>query len=231
MNTPLNGLAAVLRPTLGAQWETLHEDIRARFTMAPTATRQSFTGTMQVIDRSAAGWLVAKLIAFVRILPCVRASNVPFAFNLSSAAPAAAGGWIKERLYDFADGVFAFRSVMSLHPRAGLIEQFPWGLGMKIRLVVGGEAGSTLYFLDDGYFLKVGSVRLPLPRWCTVGRFKLAHRNIDRDNFEVEINLDHPLLGQLFHQHGVFQQSIVSAMADAGCRDEAGSAACLPRAV
>ena len=205
MDTPLNGFAVLLRTALGARWQFLHPDIRARFTLAPGATRQSFSGTMDEINRSAIGWAIAHLIAFVHVLPAARARNVPFEFNLSPAAsllPAA--GWIKERLYHFSNGRFEFRSVMRIANNGELIEQFPYGLGMKIKLAAEDD---TLYFLDDGYFLRMGAWRLPLPRWLTVGRFVLTHKNIDRDHFTVEINLEHPLLGRLFHQHGRFRQS------------------------
>ena len=201
MNIPLNGLAALLRTVLGARWQFLHPDIRARFTLAPGATQQSFAGTMDEINRSAIGWAIARLIAFVQVLPSARARDVPFEFNLS---PAADAGWIKERLYYFSNGRFEFRSVMRVEHTGELIEQFPYGLGMKIKLAAGDD---TLYFRDDGYFLCAGKRRLPLPRWLTVGRFVLTHKNIDRDNFTVEINLEHPLLGRLFHQRGRFRQT------------------------
>ena len=208
MNIPLNGLAALLRASLGPRWEDLHPDIRARFTMPPGEMRQTFTGTMSEINRSAIGWLIARLIAFVHVLPAVRARDVPFEFNLS---PAQNTGWIKERLYHFNDGRFEFRSVMSLTRNGELIEQFPYGLGMKIKLGAEGNAGDKLYFRDDGYFLRIGKRRILLPRWLGVGRFTLMHQNIDRENFTVEIRIDHPLFGRLFYQHGVFKQGCVAS--------------------
>lgn len=207
MNSPPNGLAQVLRAALKAQWEALHPDIRARFTLAQGVTRQSFDGMMQVVNRSTIGWLIAKLIAFVRILPAQRARDVPFTFNLT---PAPGAGWVKERLYRFRDECFEFRSVMRIADNGELIEQFAYGLGMKIRLATEGENGDTLVFRDDGYFLRIGKFKLPLPRWFTVGRFTLAHKNIDRERFTVEISLDHPLFGRLFHQYGTFSESPVS---------------------
>lgn len=199
-----NGLAGVLRAALGARWQHLHPDIRARFTLATDKTQQSFAGSMSEVDRSACGWLIAKLIGFVRILPSQRARHVPFVFNLRPAAQWVEGGWIKQRIYRFRDGDFEFRSVMRITRNGELIEQFPYGLGMKIRLSAQGRNGDTLVFRDDGYFLRVGQFRIPLPRWLTVGRFTLAHKNIDREHFSVEIGIDHPLLGKLFYQHGRF---------------------------
>jgi hypothetical protein len=218
MNTQLNGLAALLRASLGSRWEHLHPDIRARFTMASGETRQTFTGTMNEINRSAIGWLIARLIAFMHVLPAVQARDVPFEFNLS---PAQNTGWIKERLYHFDDGRFEFRSVMSLTHNGELIEQFPYCLGMKIQLAAEGNAGEKLYFRDDGYFLRLGKLRLPIPRWLGVGRFTLLHQNIDRDNFTVAISIDHPLFGQLFHQHGVFKASVTGHTAPRAYRPAA----------
>lgn len=206
MKSSLNGLAAPLRSALGTRWQHLHPDIRARFTLAPGATAQSFTGTMHEIDRSPVGWLIACLIAFVHVLPSARTRNVPFEFNLAPA-PDADGGWIKQRLYHFADGPFEFRSVMCIAENGRLIEQFPYGLGMNITLGAEGEHGEKLYFRDDGYFLRIGRLRVPMPRWLGVGRFTLLHQNIDRENFVVEISIDHPLLGRLFYQRGRFKQS------------------------
>lgn len=232
MKPPLHGLAAVLRASLGAHWNTLHPDIRARFTLTPEAARQSFTGTMSEVHRSRVGWLIAKLIAFVRILPSVRARNVPFEFHLT---PAPNAGWVKERLYHFADGRFEFRSVMRVEDNGELVEQFPYGLGMNIKLGAEGADGDTLYFRDDGYFLRVSGFRLPLPHWLTVGRFTLAHHNIDSERFTVAISLDHPLFGRLFFQHGVFSESLAcvtasAPMAAAALTGAVARAACPDRA-
>ena len=102
---------------------------------------------------------------------------------------------------------------MNIADNGELIEQFPFGLGMKIKLSAEGKNGDTLYFRDDGYFLKLSFAkfphkawRMPMPRVLTVGRFVLAHKNIDRERFTVEIALDHPLLGRLFHQYGEFRE-------------------------
>lgn len=209
-----NGLAGLLRAALGERWLHLHPHIRARFTLAPGTTRQTFAGIMHEINRSAFGWLVAKLIALVRVLPAQRARNVPFEFNLTPAPGFANNsGWIKQRLYRFRSGDFEFRSVMSMTTSGELIEQFPYGLGMNIKLGAEGVGGDTLYFRDNGYFLRVGKFRLPLPRWLSVGRFTLAHKNIDREHFSVEISVDHPLFGKLFYQYGKFRGSPLRAEA------------------
>lgn len=216
MNTTPNGFAALLRTALGKQWQHLHPDIRARFTPAPGATRQCFTGGMNTIERSFIGWLIARLIAFARVLPSVRARDVPFEFNLAPAPAGAstpAAGWFKERLYHFREGRFEFRSIMSIARNGELIEQFPYGLGMKIKPGVEGDDGDKLYFRDDGYFLRLGALRVPIARWLGVGRFTLMHQNID-----------HPLFGRLFYQAGRFRQARLTHSAAVSAPDAAHTA-------
>lgn len=231
MNSPCRGFSTLLRAALGAQWAHLHPDIRARFTLAPGATRQRFTGNMSEIDRSFIGGLIARLIAFMRVLPAVRARDVPFEFNLAPApvsASNAAVGWFKQRLYHFNDGDFEFRSIMSTARNGDLIEQFAYGLGMKIKLGAEGDHGERLTFRDDGYFLRLGARRLPIPRWLCVGRFTLTHHNIDREHFTVDIRIEHPLCGPLFYQAGSFTQapamSPARAATNVSARDKAYSA-------
>ena len=76
---------------------------------------------MSTIERSFIGWLIARLIAFVRVLPSVRARDVPFEFNLTATPD---GGWIKERLYHFRAGLFEFRSVMRIEATGGENSRF-----------------------------------------------------------------------------------------------------------
>jgi hypothetical protein len=90
---------------------------------------------------------------------------------------------------------------MTLDDDGVLRERFAGGLGMNIALAV---ARDDLLFLDRGYFLHFGRWRLDLPRWLAPGRFTLIHRNIDRERFEVLIDIRHPWLGHLFHQRGMF---------------------------
>ena len=232
MNNPCRGFSTLLRAALGAQWAHLHPDIRARFTLAPGATRQRFTGSMREIDRSFIGGLIARAIAFMRVLPPDRARDVSFEFNLSLAPMSAsnsAAGWIKERLYHFDDGDFEFRSIMSITRNGDLIEQFAYGLGMKIKLGAEGNNGDQLTFRDDGYFLRIGSLRLSIPRWLAVGHFTLTHQNIDRNHFTVDIRIAHPLFGRLFYQVGSFKQAPLASSApsaaatDVSARDKAYS--------
>jgi len=190
--------ADLLDTVLGKDAQRLHPHIRARF-----AANRAFSGRMQQIDRSFPGWCAALLLRPLRVLPACRAYAVPFEFHLEPAP--VEGGWIKRRLYGFRDGVFEFSSVMSIDADGSLVEQFPFGFGMHVRLEATADA---LWFRDDGYFLRLGRLRLDFPRWLGLGRFELEHRNLDAGRFDVEIRINHFLFGPLFHQSGRFESAL-----------------------
>jgi len=195
--------ADLLDSVLGANATRLHPDIRARFAVQDRG-KSSFAGRMNQVDRSMLGWCIALFLRPLRVLPSHRAYAVPFEFRLD-AVPGC--GWLKRRSYCFQDGPFEFSSVMSIDADGALVEQFPLGFGMHVRLEA---AGDTLWFRDDGYFVRWGGVRIDLPRWLGIGRFELAHRNIDAERFDVEIRIRHFLFGPLFHQAGRFRSGKAS---------------------
>jgi len=191
--------ADLLSAALGKNASRLHPEIRARFLTRGAGRRSSFGGRMNQVDRSIFGWCIALMLRPLRVLPSCRAYAVPFEFHLEPAP--VAGAWIKRRIYGLRDGPFEFSSVMKLDDDGSLVEQFPLGFGMRVRLEATLDA---LWFRDDGYFLRWRGFRFDFPRWLGIGRFELEHRNIDSERFDVEIRIRHFLLGPLFHQTGRF---------------------------
>jgi hypothetical protein len=215
--------ADLLSAALGEHASRLHPDIRARFAASGADRRSSFSGRMQQVDRSVPGWCAALLLRPLRVLPSCRAYGVPFEFHL---APAAAGaGWIKRRLYRFRDGIFEFSSVMSIDRDGRLVEQFPLGFGMHVRLEA---AGDVLWFRDDGYFFRCRGFRIDFPRWLGIGRFELEHRNIDSERFDVTIRIRHFLLGSLIYQTGRFRSGGLTGAELASGRDGSNGILCPP---
>jgi hypothetical protein len=201
--------ADLLDLALGADGVRVHPDIRARFAVQDKG-KSSFAGRMDQVDRSVLGRCIAFFLGPLRVLPSHRAYAVPFEFHLDTVPGC---GWLKRRIYGFRDGPFEFSSMMSIDTDGALVEQFPFGFGMRVRLEA---VGDTLWFRDDGYFLRWGGVRIDFPRWLGIGRFELAHRNIDADRFDVEIRIHHPLFGPLFHQAGRFRSGKGSVSSDRG---------------
>ena len=190
---------AMLRGALGESlWSTLDPAIQRRFAPSPSAGKmQRYAGVIHWVYCSPIGALIARLLRPAAVLPDRCGRNVAFEFRIESE-----GGKItKQRVYRWVNGEpFVFRSVFGHAPR--LNEEFRGGLGMYLELVA---TKNALLFRDKGYFLRLGSVRIPLPRWLSVGTFELLHRSIDEQRFQVLIRITHPLFGTLFYQRGEFR--------------------------
>ncbi|MBK8286091.1 MAG: DUF4166 domain-containing protein [Ahniella sp.] len=193
----------LLERLLGNSFADLHPQIAARF--AHTAREESlhFKGTMDVVRRSAAGWLLAQLTRFSGLLPTGHGHKVPFEFNIRPSGLS----WMKHRCYHFADGNFDFRSTMQPDNQGRLVERFR----RRPRHVPGPACrGRYPHFADRGYFVHWRRYRVPLPAWFHPGRFELVHRNLDARRFSVRLTLRHALFGTMIEQSGVFESGALS---------------------
>ena len=182
----------------GAQWKALNNNIIRRFTRPIKQHNLRYRGTVDWVYCSLIGVVIAKCLKPFSLLPdrCARTSQFEFVITENKET----GRIHKQRRYYMnANTPFTFRSLFSRQPK--LHEEFSGGLGMYLKLAV--KKGNLL-FRDRGYFLRIGRRRLPIPRWLSVGRFELLHRDIDERHFQVIIRVAHPLLGTLFYQRGDF---------------------------
>ena len=87
---------------------------------------------------------------------------------------------------------------------AGLVELVGAGFGMYLAL---STCQGAVEFRSRGYFWQLGKRRFPLPRLLTPGNTTVTQKALDDGRFEFTLDVDHPLLGKICRQHGVFQQS------------------------
>ncbi len=156
-----------------------------------------FEGNMR-LHCSWMGALLAKLLSRYSLLPPVCATNVPMHFEIKNDGDAL----IKVRRYQLgSDHYFCFRSRFFHEPSLG--EEFSPHFGMFLKLIA---EPNRLWFVDNGFFIKLWGVRLRLPKWCSP-RFELLHENVGPECFRVTIRVSQALLGTLFYQCGSFAVS------------------------
>ncbi len=196
-NPGLNTFVDLIRSHLGeTQWQDLSQDIAQRFTMAAHSQRLRYIGVVNWVYCSPIGKLIAKALKPFELLPEQCARETQFEFVIDHQ-----GNEIKKRRRYFLGekSAFTFRSLFANQPT--LHEEFKAGLGMKLKLSV---LNGDLLFQDQGYFWRIGKWQIPIPRWCSIGKFELLHHNIDTHYFQVIIRISHPILGVLFYQRGKF---------------------------
>jgi hypothetical protein len=187
-----------------AAWARLPEAVRARFEHHIGAGESVlYSGEVIECRMSRCGLLLAQLARLIGApLPLSRDIMVPAVVTVTEDC--ASGGQFWTRLYGRKrGGPQVIGSSKCFAGPTGLEEHIGAGVGIALRLEVADEA---LHFLSDHYFLKIGQVRLRLPRWLSPGRMRVSHIDCGHGTFAFVLSLVHPLLGEIVRQTAMFEE-------------------------
>jgi hypothetical protein len=193
------------RALLGAAaWSRLPAAVRARFSKRLEADAAvTYAGTIVHSRRTLLGGLLAELCrAIGGPLPLHDEVGVPAVVTVTEDG--ATGGQFWTRMYGRTCG---FPQVIHSSKRfagpTGLEEYLGRGFGIALTVSADDQA---LHFHSDHYFLCLGGLRLRLPRWLAPGALTISHVDFGADWFAFVLVLDHPLLGEIISQTGMFRE-------------------------
>lgn len=69
------------------------------------------------------------------------------------------------------------------------------------------EKNGALIFTRLGYIWNIGGIRIPIPNWAILGDAEITEQAISDDEFHIDFNMVHPLLGKTFSYSGCFSIS------------------------
>lgn len=209
MNGPSEG--ELFKKVMGAQWQTLHPDIRRRFEKNPVPGQPLYyRGELSELTSSRLGKVLGWLTR-----PFIDGTLIPyddhdFPVDIEVYSHPACPFIFKQRTYHLhGRAPIRFTSYMAESERGEVLEYVGMGLGMKLVLHV--EDGN-LHFTSDGYFWDFFGWRMPLPGVLTPGKTYLPHRNDTPQQFNIRIEIRHALFGTTFTQVGVFRESAAPAL-------------------
>ena len=195
----------LFKKVLGAEWDQLHPDIRRRFDKNPQPGQPLYyRGALSELSSSRFGKLFGYLSK-----PFIQGALIPhddadFPVDIEVYSKPDCPNIYKRRIYHLhGRRPIRFTSYMRESARGEVLEYVGMGLGMKLLLHV---ADGNLHFRSDGYFWECFGWRLPVPGWLTPGKTALCHRNDNPRQFNIRIEIDHPLFGTTFRQVGVFHE-------------------------
>lgn len=190
---------ALFRQQLGDAWASVPSNIRTRFDQdPPVGTTIRYEGKMQ-ISANLAGKLLGWLMKGTGALMPYEGKDIPVHIEVWTDSEMAIH---KRRTYYFPQITpFVFESRMQRLRGGKIAEHVGGGFGMYVSV---SHDSSGLHFSDSGYFLQAANLRLPLPSILGPGRVRLAHLDVGPEEFDVNIEITHPLLGTLFTQSGRF---------------------------
>lgn len=192
-----------------AGWAALPPAVRARFAKryAPGSS-VSYAGMIDHCRMSAAGWCLAQLARLVGApLPLDSGGGLAAVVTVTEHGPS--GGQVWTRVYARRSGFpQVIHSAKMFTGPTGLEEYL--GLGFGLALTVRAEP-DRIVFRSDHYFLRLGQLRLRLPRCLAPGELRIDHIDHGHGAFAFVLDLQHPVLGKLIHQRGEFCDSGVKS--------------------
>ena len=182
-------------------WARLPADVRRRFSKRMTpGDSVVYRGQVVEIEMSRMGRLLAQAARVIGApLPL---HNGPGAAVVSVTEDQIGQGQVWSRLYVRPTGFpQVIHSAKRFAGPTGLEEHLGLGIGMALTLT---SDDRGLAFLSDHYFLQLGGLRLRLPDWLSPGHLTVTHEDLGDGRFIFGLDLEHPRLGRLVRQRGVF---------------------------
>ncbi len=186
-----------------AAWQRLHPDICKRFDHNRAHQSVCYEGTMETVDMSGPGALLAQLCRLIGTpLALHRGRNIPTTVDVYPNAKLDGMTW--DRLYDYTDKPpNRIRSTKCIQADCGLIEVVGCGFGMYLNI---SERDGAIVFESTGFYCQLKSIKLPLPDWLSPGRTIVTQTALDDGYFRFELDVKHKLLGRMFWQIGTFKE-------------------------
>jgi hypothetical protein len=183
-----------------AAWRRLPEAVKARFCAHPHMSATTYRGRMKVRATRLGRFLACACQLIGTPVAPFEGNDVPVEVHVYDVA---GGGTVWERRYAFAGRPeTVVRSMKKLDDDGSLVEALNAGLHMRLRVF---EDQGALHFLSTGYFFRIGPLRVPLPDWFPPGPTHVVHEDRDDGRFTFTMRTEHPLLGEMFFQSGVFE--------------------------
>ena len=180
------------------QWEALPPAVRKRFSKKIEAGATAiYRGRVTHFRMSRVGKVLAHALRLMGApLPLFDHVDVPTVVTVTEDVET--GGQIWTRAYANRSGFpQVIHSAKRFSGPTGLEEHV--GCGVSMLLEVKAEP-KGLIFQSAAYQVKLGSLRIPLPRFLSPGRVTVTHMETEVGRFQFEMTLSHPLFGELIHQ-------------------------------
>lgn len=188
------------------RWDALPPAVRKRFSKRVTGGATSiYAGRVTHFRISRFGKFLAHALRLMGApLPLFDHLHVPTVVTVTEDVMT--GGQIWTRAYANRSGFpQVIHSAKRFSGPTGLEEHVGCGISMLLQVEADGRG---LTFRSSGYQLKLGWLRLPLPRLLSPGHVTVTHRETQGERFMFEMTLHHPLFGELIHQAAEYRDVV-----------------------
>jgi hypothetical protein len=181
-----------------AEWEALPAAVRKRFSKKLTGGATAvYSGAVKGFRVTRVGRILAHALRLIGApLPLFNHIDVPTVVTVTEDVRT--GGQIWTRTYANRSGFpQVIHSAKRFSGPTGLEEHVGCGISMLLRVVAEPHG---IVFKSAGYQLKLGRLRIPVPRFLSPGDLTVTHMETEGERFVFEMTLHHPVLGEVIHQ-------------------------------
>ena len=187
-----------------AGWRRLAPAVRERFGHAP---RAGDTWLLRGVMSEVSATLLGRAMAWISRLvggPVTHLTGRDVPVDVHVYEDQTHGGTVWERRYDFAGARRAVAKTTKRVDRSGrLLECFGRGFGMEIHVY---EEGGALNFRSRSFYVQIGRRRIRFPYLMSPGTLLVEHIDEGNGRFRFRMTVNHPILGRVFFQDGIFRK-------------------------
>ena len=185
-------------------WAALPPATRRRFSKRVAGGHSAvYAGAVLETRWNNAGFVLVQLARlFGAPFPTSRDTGLPAVVTVTEDR--ASGGQVWTRLYARRSGFpQVIQSAKRFDGPTGLEEYVGHGVGMSLKVSAEDRA---LKFRSTRYFLRLGGLKLTLPRWLSPGALTVTHTEETADQFVFTLEVEHPWFGMLLLQRVRFRE-------------------------
>lgn len=186
-------MKSLMQLALGADWEKLHESLKAHYQLGPNVD-------IGHLDIEFPLWMKPYLWLLHLFGALLTRSGERISTRVEKDVVADRQTW--RRSVTFPDGELAtFNSFWIPSGNNRLIEFVNPVMGLEMAVRVEGDA---LRYEGVRYVLKLGRWEVGVPEWLILGHTTIVERGLPTDSFAMDFRLTHPVFGEVFRYSGVF---------------------------
>ncbi|VAW33450.1 hypothetical protein MNBD_GAMMA01-1888 [hydrothermal vent metagenome] len=190
---------SLMQQALGEQWHKLPQALKNHYRVNEQG-ENSAEGKLNIYYP----WFMQLPLTFMRLFGALvnrRGKNLDT--KVSKTMKGDSEYW--HRIIEFPNGKqINFNSIFVTNGHNEFIEYINSVLGLKMTAFV---EDNKLRYESNGYVLKLGKLKIPIPEWLALGHASIVEWEYDKNDpqtFAMDFRIKHPLFGEVFCYEGKF---------------------------
>jgi hypothetical protein len=189
----------LLQQALGEDWNKLPRVIQRHYSV-PSDSNTCIKGHMEIGYPNSLFPLI-NLIHLCGGLVSRRGKNIETVVKKTISTQSTHLYWQRTLIYPDNKKDYFYSRMVYLRNHE-LIETVRFGFGLRLNVSVD---NGVLVYRSNGHIWQYGKLRLTFPDWLLLGAATIIETPISDQQFRLDFSIKHPLWGNSYWYHGIFQ--------------------------